>query len=530
MLKKLLDDDNVKLGQTILKDSLITLMPNGETRLSFLTFLSKGEFNIDLSDVSFNDVYLLQQNYHSMNLICSIASFAASKIGKDDYIKGLCNNRCINGTTLNMANLDLPEAATKNISKDSWCYSKICSSKDINKCISHIDPTRPACIWAPDQYGNNTNNPVSYKLVTPMLSHQISFTYWLNLILDFNKKLYLNSFNLDKETIEMIDRNVENLGIALDSIAGYIPLHLAKLIVGSYIFYVAHDMTSSSFTRYLIAILIGFAFALILVFYVVYQNGDNIRKKIPLFGQSLISLGLLGYVWIYGIQQNLINTFLSYGIDNAWNFYENGALGFSLLGKVFYSMSILSSIWSTWYWGFFKPNAVSGKLIYFGVKILAIMFLLDGTPNQDFSLLLLILVYFWDDIRYFFFRVKMFFETTTQTPTYKYIPGGRISRQEYEDQTKSFTEIQLEQLRRTYQTNKEYREIAERSPYRDTKVLINRFISRNYWLPIPPHEEEIEPTFSYFRFISYIIIIMTVLAGFVYVCLKFAGIEIFSQF
>jgi len=532
-VKRILDDDNLKLGQSILKESLVTIMPTGETRLAFLTYLSKGEFTIDLSDVSFHTVYLLQQNYHSMNAICSIAQYTSLKFGYNDYIINICNKKCVNGTVLSMApeHKDLPEAALRNISADSWCYSKVCSSKDQrnNKCIIPIDPTRPACIWAPGQ-SNNTMNPVSYKLVTPMLSHQISFTDILHTTLIFIKKLFLNSLKLDKNTMNMIDNYCDNIGNTLDKISSYIPLYIAKLVIGSYIFYVAHDMTSSTFTRYLIAILIGFAFAMILIFYIVYQNGDNVRKKLPFVVQSLSGVVLMGYLWIYGIQQNLINSLLSYGIDYAWNFYDTGAFGIILLGKIFYTMSIFSSVWCTWYLGFFKPNSGSGKLIYWAVKIFGIIFLLDGTPNLDFSLILLVLVFFWNDINYFFYRLRMFIETSTQKPTWAFNVGGKLTREEYEQQTIDFTQLQLEKLRTTLQTNHSYREIVESSPYRDTRTLSNRFIAGNYWLPMPPPDNELEPKFSLIRFLFYVLIVASTLFAVVFISLHFAGyINIFGS-
>ena len=66
----------------------------------------------------------------------------------------------------------------------------------------------------------------------------------------------------------------------------------------------------------------------------------------------------------------------------------------------------------------------------------------------------------------------MLTETMSQKPTWKYIPGGRLTKDEYEDQARDFTQRELEKLRKTLQTNKVYRDVVERSPYRDTKVLL----------------------------------------------------------
>ena len=117
----------------------------------------------------------------------------------------------------------------------------------------------------------------------------------------------------------------------------------------------------------------------------------------------------------------------------------------------------------------------------------------------------------------------------SQKPTWKYIPGGRLTKDEYEDQARDFTQRELEKLRKTLQTNKVYRDVVERSPYRDTKVLANRFMAGNYWLPNPPPEEELEPKFSWFRFTLYIIIVTIFLAAGVYVSLHFAGIRVFDS-
>lgn len=165
--EKMAENEEQSLGQIhrqLLDASKHSVKVVGSLPVPIRSLFANGLYTIDLTnthaDISFNDVYLIQQNYVSIGLICT--SSLVPQLVKDM----LCV--CLEGDEINNSRLTNRERrlimkALSNSSGDAdqatgsaiqspshWCVSSspVCTSRNMHDfCRVFVDPIRPSCIY-----------------------------------------------------------------------------------------------------------------------------------------------------------------------------------------------------------------------------------------------------------------------------------------------------------------------------------------------------------------------------------------------
>jgi hypothetical protein len=259
----------------ILNATFSTAYLLGKLPLPLQSMISDGLYTIDFSnqiDFSFQDVYVIQENYRTIKWICSYLSklnlnYLQSKFchcyGSEDiqYNYWLHNNED-----------PASQAVYKSSSPGQWCISTypICTSKSVgSNCTVKVDPLRSSCILIKHHIDlSNTESlpKIDYQLEIPTLG---SFTN------DWLVKLADSHFDIDNLYQDGQEHNFsytlqvifsKTLGMLM-YILDYTPVYLFLIFVGISILYEAEDLSSNPIFQYVIVALFG---ALILFFWVVF--------------------------------------------------------------------------------------------------------------------------------------------------------------------------------------------------------------------------------------------------------------------
>jgi hypothetical protein len=139
----------------------------GRLPVPIRSMFANGLYTIDLTnthtDISFNDVYLIQQNYVSIGFICTsslvpqmVKNVLCVCVDGDDISNSRLTNRerqsILSALSRDHTSSEYPQAELKTPNQLSthWCVSSapVCTSRNMNDyCRVFVDPIRPSCIY-----------------------------------------------------------------------------------------------------------------------------------------------------------------------------------------------------------------------------------------------------------------------------------------------------------------------------------------------------------------------------------------------
>jgi hypothetical protein len=295
-------------------EQLVSAGAHGVQRVSALpvpirSLFSTGLYTIDLRSndyVSFNDVYLLQQNYWSLSVICT-ASWIPSVVknamcicveGEDINSSRLTNReRQAVVSTLVDANAGITHTEDERMAAGHWCVSSapVCTSRNMNDyCRVFVDPIRPSCIYIRHEQTNIlhhegqlvTFNLSSYtvgeyvdKWTQSSLSAHLTDTLKQQLNKNddsaFRTKLsdkyvkLMNKIQTSKHAGVIRRSAMQTLSFVLYAFAN-IPVNVAIGALGFSILYVAEDLASSTSFQYTLTALAGVTLFVLVTAYALY--------------------------------------------------------------------------------------------------------------------------------------------------------------------------------------------------------------------------------------------------------------------
>ena len=281
---------------TIIDTSASTLKWINYLPIPLRTLVASGQFSIDLArsnkQFSFNDVYLIQQNYHTSNFVCSIAGIRNSMLGSIFCTCG-SNQEDFRSAGQTRTGPSMPELDAHLSQNSQWCISvsPVCTSKSVgSNCLVSIDALRTSCIWVrqpldlakfhADQQNDNSNPlkseqlPVTYSLVIPTVGSSLG-----SLLLD----LYGSILGLAHKHVEgfLASPRVQPFapyfshldalsrqGIAL---VNSFPVSLVAVLIGANLMVVADELAANAAFQFLFAGCGGLALFLAWVLYMLYR-------------------------------------------------------------------------------------------------------------------------------------------------------------------------------------------------------------------------------------------------------------------
>lgn len=227
-------------------------------RMPLLSFMSVGNWKVEyerpISTFSFNDIFLLQENYALVNVICN-------NFGSTPVLNQLC--RCWTGTPYSVDSRDHHDA--------QWCLVKpSCSDKSLSAgyCNVPADTIRHSCIFL-----NTKGNPpksdfmaahIKYSRTVPTLSD------WLSTVQSsFEEEL---SIFKDSSSLKSFSDNVHK-------VLSNIPSFPIVFLLGVYVVCNARDLAESESIQNLMIAIYGLLLALIFLLYLLYRMSEKLISR-----------------------------------------------------------------------------------------------------------------------------------------------------------------------------------------------------------------------------------------------------------
>ncbi len=231
-------------------------------KLPIISFISNGEYRVQYENpsvrtFSFNDIYLIQENYASLNLVCDTFS------GFLGPLNAYCG--CGDGEPFDRtSNIVMP-----NHHSAHWCLKKpSCSDKSVAQghCDFPVDPLRSSCvllnIHSDSASKDSLNRLVTYKRTVPTLGHT-----WETLTSSTSLSALGISAFLDEQQISYLVKAGEVVGRVLS----FLPRHLVLFLSGTYVVSNARDLAEQEPIQNVMIGLYGLLLAFIFLLYGLYR-------------------------------------------------------------------------------------------------------------------------------------------------------------------------------------------------------------------------------------------------------------------
>ena len=227
-------------------------------RMPILSFMSVGSWKVEyeqpISTFSFNDIYLLQENYAVVNTICN--NFPGTPV-----LNQVC--RCWTGT---------PYPSNSRSHHDAqWCLVKpSCSDRTLSAgyCNVPADTIRNSCIFlntrgeAPK--ADFLSNHIKYARTVPTLSD-----WWSTVQSTFEAELSILS---DNEALRSVDAHIHK-------VLSYIPSFPIVFLLGMYFVCNARDLAESEAVVNVMIAVYGLLLALIFLLYLLYRMSEKLISR-----------------------------------------------------------------------------------------------------------------------------------------------------------------------------------------------------------------------------------------------------------
>ena len=255
--------------------------------IPLIKLISNGLFTIDTNQISYNDVYLIQENHYLVNFICE-------NLGKysEYFSTSFCH--CWSGEMLSGKTIGL--SSKNNYYDTKFCSSRPCSEKtmSLGTCEIVVDPFRRSCVKITSLEEVNPLS-VSYNLTIPTTESLGIFLKAMAQSFENNLKEFDSNLNTNSIVFDFIISMLHILRIFVDKIFTRVPFYIFNLILGSLLFINAETLANSKIFQYLLVASIGLAMAFGWILLTLYRSGSNTFKSvIPYAPSGLATMMLTG--------------------------------------------------------------------------------------------------------------------------------------------------------------------------------------------------------------------------------------------
>lgn len=444
-----------------------------------LKVMSNGIHKIDMKDISFNDIYLYQENFYSLSYICQLDLVKENKF----LFSSLC--QCWTSESI-------PAKSLGYDSNAAFCSSRPCSDKSnyLGSCKVRVDPFRKSCIRVTSLYPLD-KSIVTYNHSIPTLKPYVQY---LSLFIESTIE---TSFDMN---FEQLSRKMHTKSNFMNQVIWFmfyvdellydclsnIPFYFFNLIMGMYLLYHSNAIASSKLFQYIFLSSIGIFFIFFYLLWTIYRaSSKTLQEYIPslILTVAPTSMIAMGVSTFFLSNSYVLSTYFNY----CWLIWSTGyPTNIRWFGKAIAAFAFLCCMIIINMGGFFAPKTSSLEFLKFSLKLLAIFFLMNSTSSYELSILLGSIVACWDEIQYALDYISMISEGYMTIPTYEYT-GNKLSMDKYaidgETHTqKALKDLQLYLKKNPNESNKILNRLEQSSEDRHDEVAsrIRNFISGDY--------------------------------------------------
>lgn len=420
-------------GRPLLQDFNEFIVNNiGEKEVPIFKFISNGLFTINTTAISYNDIFLFQENYYLLNIFCNLPIHESFRL-YSVFRSTMCHCYWNSGKLISGKELGLISNA--NYLDTSFCSYRPCQGMYVinDYCQFKIDPFRKACvrIYSNDIYldeepselsctssnedtfdtsthlelphchpsesqrHSDYDNIVTYNHSIPYLSE--FFDYMLQAIIISHERNLLDEENRFNSKVTLVSLKLFSLFIYVsDVIIRFTPVYVCNFFIGSYCYINSDSIAKSAYFQYGLVTLLGFILALMWMIFMFYKATSNlVYPYVPL------SNVLLPVIFISGSMLSLGNDYLNIIASNLYSFWLDGSpFGVWWLGKAYFMGSLCFSIFITWFLGLFTTGSNSLEILRYSVKLIGVFILLNSSSSLEISAVMTSVIILKDEIEY----------------------------------------------------------------------------------------------------------------------------------
>lgn len=433
--------------------------------VDFMKVISDGIFTIEMKSVpyTFNDIYLIQENYFSMNYICILGNY----LGFQNSI--FC--RCITGVPVSGKEIGM---STYRENSANYCSMRPCSDNAyrMGKCIVTIDPYRQTCInilafGADDE---QLSKHISYRLDIPNMSKIGTFLRHVSHSVQKN----IENFQEKPEYLLAIVKMLHSCGNISDKLFSLIPQYLFNLIVGTILLSDADSIASSKIFQFFLVSTMGMILALAWIVVAITSTFSNTMKQYVPYSQSG---GIVASILMfsYFLKNSYLQTVF---ITELWKFWDEGWFGLWWLGKAYFLASVIVAYFLMWMFSLFTPKSTSLTALRYSIKLIGVLLLVNSTSNKELSIFIIAGVSAKEVIGHFLWTFHLYLNKSPSHYTTK------MTMSEFEEQGKLHTDRALLDLKRFLLENPKeadkYFDRLREGGKHDQAKMMQRFLNESY--------------------------------------------------